>query len=60
MELLKNLVYLYFITNPEKPRQIYMKWYKHLVLADYTRPELSLLRRWIAEFNQEIYGNKTG
>lgn len=58
MELLKNLVYLYFLINPGKPRQIYMKWYKDLVLSEYTRPELSRLRRWIAEFNQEIYGNQ--
>src|SRR5260221_14500406 len=58
MEIIKNLVYLYFLMNPgAKPRSIFMKWYNHSVLADYTRPELSRLRRWIAEFQQEIYGN---
>jgi len=58
MELIKNLVYLYFLMNPEaKPRSVFMKWYKHSVLADYTRPELSRLRRWITEFQQETYGN---
>ena len=57
--LIKNLVYLYFLMNPEaKPRSIFMKWYNHSVLGDYTRPELSRLRRWLAEFNQEIYGNQ--
>lgn len=58
MEIIKNVVYLYFLINPgAKPRSIFMKWYKHSVLADYTRPELSRLRRWISEFNQELYGN---
>lgn len=58
MLLIKNLVYIYFLTNPvQKPRQIYMKWYKHSVLADYDRPGLSLLMRWITEFNNELYGN---
>lgn len=58
MELIKNVVYLYFLMNPGvKPRSIFMKWYNHSVLADYTRPELSRLRRWITEFNQELYGN---
>jgi len=58
MELIKNVVYFYFLMNPgAKPRSIFMKWYYHSVLADYTRPELSRLRRWITEFQQEIYGN---
>ncbi len=58
MEILKNLVYIYFLLNPkDKPRQVFMKWYKHSVLSDYTRPELGRLRRWIAEFQQETYGN---
>lgn len=58
MELIKNVVYFYFLMNPgAKPRSIFMKWYNHSVLADYTRPELSRLRRWITEFQQEIYGN---
>ncbi len=59
MELQKNLVYIYFLLHPaQKPKQIYMKWYKDLVLADYIRPELILLDAWMNEFNKEIYGNK--
>ena len=54
-QLLKNLVYVYFLANPNKDaEEIFKNWYKHSVLTDYDRPEISLLKSWVTEFKYEI------
>lgn len=57
-KILKNLVYVYFLACPKSTsKDIFEKWYKDSVLAEYTRPEFTLLDKWITEFRLELYGN---
>jgi hypothetical protein len=55
MELIKNLLYFYFLVNRTvNPWLVYQKWYKDSILADYTRPEYPQIKNWFVEFSQEV------
>jgi hypothetical protein len=53
--LLKNLTYFYCITSRVFDAQaIFNRWDSHAVLNDYEKPDISLLKKWINEFVEEI------
>lgn len=52
-KVLKNLVYLAFLTTGENAQHIYEIWDKHLVLSDYKKPSMIIIEEWMQEFWEE-------
>lgn len=52
-KVLKNLVYLAFLTTGESAEQIYKVWHTHLVFKDYKNPGIHVIEEWINEFWEE-------
>jgi len=53
--LVRNLVYLFYLSNPEvTPGRMFVIWDQNKVLKEYPRLDLEILRKLLAEIKEKL------